>query len=197
MRTLFSRLSLFSLLSLLILSGCRGESSTRSRPLSDRLQNPLFAEQYWSEKAEHMADFIRNEDPITKDAVKKAVIESERADAVAKLEEVRKSMSSGRKGALLIATEPIQGMALLLNNTLYFGSTFLAYPNPDTYVYLTTIVDPRDTTFPDATSYQVGPLQSPYGEQEYVIPESRSDPRFKTVVIYDKKLDRILGFAQL
>lgn len=195
MRRLFPHFSLFTFLCTLILTGCGAGGS--SQTLSDHLANPLFAEQYWSEYAEHMADFIRAEHPFTKDAVKKATIESQRVLALQKLEEVRAFMEDGRKGSFLVAEEPIQGTALLLKNTLYFSPMFLAYPNGDVRVYLTTIVDPRDGAFPDATAYEVGSLQSPYGAQHYSIPENRMDARFRTVVIHDKKLERIIGFAQL
>lgn len=188
-----------SFLGLLILTACTASPAPApvSHPLSERLQNPLFAEQYWSDQAEHMADFVRNKDPLLKDGVKKAAVDAARTKALQKLDEVRASMKTGRRGSFLIATESIQGSALLLNNTLYFSALFACFPNPETHVYLSSVIDPRDAAFPDPTAFDAGALQSPYGDQTYVLPESQKNKRFNTVVIYDKSLNRIMGFAQL
>ena len=64
-------------------------------------------------------------------------------------------------------------------------------------VYLTTAVDPRGVNFPDASALSLGLLQTPYGAQEYAFDESDSNPEFRTVVLYDTRLERIYGFAQL
>lgn len=172
-------------------------SSSRAYPLRDRLKNPLVAERYWAEMVEHLTEFIRQKDPLAEDSATRAIIDAERERSTARVEEVRETIKDGFKGFFIKEKDDVQGAALLLKNVLYFGTDFLAYPNPEQHVYLTTIVDPRDITFPDPTSADLGPLESPYGAQQYVIPMERHDPRFRTAVLYDRRLKVITGIAQL
>ncbi len=74
-------------------------------------------------------------------------------------------------------------------------------PGPEVYVMISTILDPRSESgasiFPDASAVNLGRLQTPYGAQTYVIPEASKDTVFRTVVLWDKRLERVMGFAQL
>jgi hypothetical protein len=161
------------------------------------MDNPLFAERYWADIVEHMADFIRSGHALYKDPVTAAVIDAQKNRATARLTEVRKKKEAGLTGSFAKEIDDILGSVLLLNGTVYFGTDFLAYPEPDQHVYVTTITDPRETSFPDATSVDLGELESPYGAQQYVIPAERVDPRFRTVVLYDRQFKTILAIAQL
>lgn len=189
---------LLTILSLLLLASCGAEPIAGNTPsLQDRLRNPLFAERYWSEMAEHMADFVRRNDTLAKDPEKGPIIEAERVRALERVTEARERKDEGISGGMLPVEEDIIGQVLLRESTLYTSSDFLAYPNPSVRVYLSTAIDPRDVNFPDTTSVDLGSLQSPYGAQEYVVPEEKLRDDFASVVFYDTRLDRILGFAQL
>lgn len=193
------RTSRIFLLSTLILAACNASPAATSGEyaLRDRLQNPLFAERYWAEMVERMADFVRTGHPLSKDPVASAVMEAERTRGLARLADARKKKEGGLSGSFFKVTDDVQGAVLLVGSTLSFGTEFLAYPEPEQHVYLTTVVDPRETEFPDATSVDLGELESPYGAQQYAIPEGRMDPRFRTVVLYDRQLKVITAIAQL
>lgn len=183
----------------LVTSCAAALSGPLTMPLQERMKNPLIAERYWAEMAEHMADFVRTEDPIAKDPVTLAIIEAERLRALDRVAQARALKKEGISGGFLqVNTRDIAvGETLLRGRTLSFGTNFLTDPNPSVHVYLTMVVDPRDAAFPDRTSLDLGELQTPYGAQEYAIPEDKENGTFRTVVLYDTKLKRLIGFAQL
>ncbi len=186
--------------SLLLLVGCATQgTSPTTLSLKLRLQNPLVAERYWSEMAEHMADFVRSKNPILKDPVKAAIIEGQRTLALQKVEEARKKETSGISGSFVTpeSLEDVHGQTLLTDNTLYFDTTFITYPGPSIHVYLTTVVDPRDVAFPDTSSIDLGALQIAYGAQQYPVSEKSMNPAFRTAVLFDTQLMKTIGFAQL
>ncbi len=194
----FSRI--FTFPAVLLLVACASPpSGPLSAPLQERLRNPLVAERYWSDMAEHMADFTRTNDPIMKDAGKAAIIEAERTRALERVTQARKLKKEGRSGIwqAVVPTEDVIGEALLQGHILYIGPAFEARPNPSVSMYLTRAVDPRSAGFPDETSLNLGQLQSAFGAQEYAIPTDRQTEDFFTAVLYDTRLKRLMGFAQL
>lgn len=190
---------LLSALTLVSLAACTAApQGPLAMPLQERMRNPLVAERYWSEMAEHMADFVRMADPIVKDSLKLAIIDAERLRALDRVAEARALKSEGISGVFLqVSRDTSMGEVLLRGNTLSFGTAFLVDPSPSMHVYLTTVVDPRDAAFPDATSVNLGALQTAYGSQEYAVPADEQNDKFRTAVLYDTKLERLIGFAQL
>ena len=194
------KISHFLFISGLLLTACSPTlSGPLSYPLQERLRNPLVAEHYWSGLAEHMADLVRFEEPITKDPVKMAAIDSARLRALDLVAKARALKAEGISGMFLQPTlhETALGEVLLRGSTLSFSANFLADPNPSVHVYLTTIVDPRDGAFPDATSLDLGLLQTTFGAQEYAVPEGENNSAFRTTVLYDTTLGRLISFAQM
>ena len=190
----------YLLLLTLGLAACASSpSGPLSLPLQERLRNPLVAERYWSDMAEHMADFTRNNDPIMKDPVKAAVIEDERLRALERVDYARSLKKEGISGIFqaIYPSENAMGEALLRGTTLSFSSTFEILPGPAIRVYLTTAGDPRDVRFPDASALDLGLLQNAFGSQEYAIAQDKLNPSFLIVVLYDKNLNRVVAFAQL
>ena len=187
-------------LALALLTSCTSVSTgPLALPLQERLRNPLVAERYWAEMAEHMADFARRDDVIAKDPVKATIIEAERTRALQRVAQARTVKKEGTSGMMLAIHpfEDAEGEVLLRSTTLFFGTTFLTAPNPSVSVLLTTVVDPRDVRFPDKTSVNLGELQTAYGAQQYEIPDGKGNGNFRTAVLYDTRLDRVVGFAQL
>jgi hypothetical protein len=188
------------LASALLLSACTATpSGPVSLALQERLRNPLVAERYWSDMAEHMADFTRTQDPIMKDDLKAGIIDDARVRALARVEQARAIKKEGLQGLFKTQNlaEDTHGEALLLKDMLYFDTTFLIYPNPSVHVLLSTMVDPQAPGFPDSSALDLGELQTAYGAQQYQIPEGKADPGFRTVALYDMQLQRLIGFAQL
>ena len=65
------------------------------------------------------------------------------------------------------------------------------------HLFLSESVDPRDIEFPDDSSVDLGPILSPYGAQRYAVPTTDPPQRYRTAVLWDMKLERLYGFAQL
>ena len=189
------------LITLIFLTACTTAEtpSSLNLPLLERLRNPLVAERYWSGMAEHMADFVRTKDPILKDVVKAGIIDAERLRALERVNQARTLIKQGVSGPFKTVSlqEDAFGQALLKDSTLFFDTTFEIKPNPSVHVFLTTAVDPRNVAFPDKGSADLGPLQTAFGAQQYEIPQKKMNPAFRTAVLYDTQLDRVIGFAQL
>jgi len=180
------------------LAGC---SSPVSQNQADLLQNPLYARYYYQDQADMMANYNIQNDPILKDSEKKGVIESVRTRALEHLKNANAKINAGRRGSFMSDTDYAAGNALLTDGTLYFGQDFNTLPGPEVYVYASMLLDPREGSgsvlFPDESAVNLGLLKSPYGAQTYSVPAGQKDKAFRLVGLWDKRLGRLLGFAQL
>jgi len=180
------------------LAGC---SSPVSDNQADLLKNPLYARYYYQDQADMMANYNIQNDPILKDSEKKGVIESVRTRALEHLQNANAKINAGRRGSFVSDTDYAAGNALLADGTLFFGQDFNTLPGPEVYVYASMLLDPRDGSgsvlFPDESAVNLGPLKPPYGAQTYGVPADHKDKAFRLVGLWDKRLGRLLGFAQL
>lgn len=184
-----------SLLSLL-LAACG--AAPPAATLEQHLRNPLYAEQYWSDMTQLMVDLLTNDETTTKDPARRKLVDGLRLRALAKIQEQMKTRRDGMLGNFVPVKHDARGLALLAEDTLYLSPDFSVFPTPSQQLYITAAVDPRDAPFPDDTSKELGRLESPYGAQAYrVPPQDKGEPPYRTVVIWDTKLERIFGFAQL
>lgn len=179
--------------SIFLLTAC-GPTTTS---IDQQNANPLVASRYGDELADTMANLVIQNDPIIKEPGMQQIIEKEIARGKSIAMNARETQAQGMKGQIIALKESVIGSVLLFSDTLYFSSDFEAKPGPDLHVYLTTIVDPRDETFPDATALDLGTIQSSYGAQQYNISSSIDPVKMRTLVLFDTKLRRIYGFAQL
>ncbi len=180
------------------LAGC---SSPVSQDQADLLKNPLYARYYYQDQADMMANYNIQNDPILKDSEKKGVIESVRTRALEHLKNANAKINASRRGGFMSDKDYAAGNVLLADGTLYFGQDFNTLPGPEVYVYASMLLDPRDGSgsvlFPDESAVNLGLLKSPYGAQTYDIPAEQKDKAFRLVGLWDKRLGRLLGFAQL
>lgn len=165
--------------------------------ISSELQNPLTASRYGDELADRLADLIIQKDPViekdgVEDMIKKKI---ETAKNLAN--EARDVQGRGMMGALISVKQTTIGYGLYVDDVLWLSSDFTTDPGPSVHVFLTTVVDPRDAAFPDDTAIDLGELQTPYGAQGYDVPHQDKPELYRTLVIFDTKLERIYGFAQL
>lgn len=188
--------NLFLLLPLLLVS-CKAVPGGSGITLEERLQNPLFAEIYYDILLDRMVELDIQDDPILKDADKAKIVEDTRRDALAKAKAANTKQREGMMGNFISVAEETKGEALFVDATLYVGPTFESNPGPSVHVLLTTVVDPREGTFPDETSIDLGPLESPFGSQAMAVPPMEDASKYRTVVLWDTKLERIHGFAQM
>lgn len=187
------RTTLFIIPALLALAAC----SPVQTSISEQNKNPLTASRYGDELADTMANFIITEDPITKDpdVLKTINSEIERGKDIAN--EARTIQNAGWMGPILQLKADVIGYVLYSSDTLYLSSDFETSPGPSLHLYLTTVVDPRDGTFPDPTAIDLGSLQAAYGPQQYAVPRQQDEGKLRTFVLFDSRLKQIYGFAQL
>lgn len=185
-------------LPLFALSACSAPQSADQAAL---LKNPLYARYYYQDQADMMANYNIQNDPILKDAEKKGAIESVRSRALEHLKNVNAKINGGRRGGFMSDADYAAGSALISDQNLYFGQDFNTLPGPEVYVYASMLLDPRDGSgavlFPDESAVNLGLLKSPYGAQSYHIPDDHANKAFRLVGLWDKRLGRLLGFAQL
>lgn len=174
---------------LVLLAGCA--------PGDSKLENPLTASRYGDELADTMANFIISEDSAVKNEAMRRLIEKEIGRGKSIATEAREIQANGWAGGFVGVRADVRGYVLYLPDTIYISPDFETEPGPALRLYLTTVVDPRDAEFPDATSVDVGPLKSAYGAQEYRVPAQKEEGKLRTFVLYDTRLKMIYGFAQI
>ena len=185
----------FALLPIL-LAGCTSSNSSGPN-LEAHLLNPLYAERYYDNLVDRIVELEIQKDPILENERKKKIADETRRKALAGAQEAQKKQREGPRGFFIGVQEYAQGETLYLGDTLYLSTTFETDPGPSLHLYLSTIVDPRDTEFPDETTFDLGRLESPYGVQQYAVPEVEDPLLYRTAVLWDTKLERLYGFAQL
>jgi len=188
---------LAAIATLLFLAGCA--RTTVGEDLAARLDNPLYAERYYEDLVQHMVSLVIQNDPLTKQPATADIIERHRVDAMRLAQEATAKQAQGKRGNLISETNLSLGEILLLGETVYTSPEFQATPSPSLHVYLTTIVDPRDGEFPDATAVDLGDIKDVIGAQTYVIPQGPEEEQvpYATFVLWDTEFERVYGFAQL
>ena len=161
------------------------------------MDNPLYAERYAEEMVNVLAELEIQQDPLIADAAVKAQIAAMRDDWLAKAREARDLQRGGTSAQFAEMQQYARGEGLLLDGTFYLSSDFETLPGPGLRLYLTTMVDPRDGEFPDASAIDLGPLVSPYGAQQYAVADLSDPLAYRTAVLWDTTLEKIYGFAQL
>lgn len=166
-------------------------------PEHDLMENPLYAKRYYDELLENLVSLSIHQNPLLQEKGKEKKIEQARRDAIIKAREAEKKQQSGTKGTFIPMEEYARGMALLAGNTLYLSSDFEVTPGISLHLFLTTSVDPRDTMFPDHSAIDLGPLQSAFGAQTFATNLPANPILYRTAVLWDTALERLVGFAQL
>lgn len=164
--------------------------------LESRMRNPLFANRYWEELVDRMASLQIKKDPTASGAVTGPIVNATRLSALQNAQAITERLHGGLLGNFLSMKEPTEGQMFVTKDMLYLGTDFLTYPGPSLHLYVTAAVDPRDKPFPGATATDLGLLQSPYGAQEYPIPDGKGAVA-RTVVLWDTQLQRLYAFSQL
>ena len=178
----------------LVLVGC---TKSQGVSLEYLLTNPLYAERYADEMVDSLVELKIQDDPILEDASIAKTVEQQRQKWLKVAQEATKIQRTGGLGVFIPVNAHVTSEALYIDDTLYLNPITRIAPGPDLHVYLSTIVDPRDVEFPDATAVDLGPLKSPYGAQRYSVPAKDKPELYRTVAIWDNTLNRVWGFAQL
>ncbi len=189
------RTSLFAVLTAtLLLSAC---NSHRTTDIATEIVNPLTASRYGDELADRLADLIIESDPVIQEPGMADYVTGKISDAKSIAAEARLLQDRGMMGALIGEKQSVIGYALYVDDVLYFSSDFETDPGPSLHVFLSTVVDPRDATFPDETAIDLGEIQTPYGPTAYDVPHQEEPELLRTLVLFDTKLERLYGFSQL
>lgn len=183
-----------------VLAGCGYGLPRQDVSLQDQLRNPLYAEFYYDDLTEQMITLALEDHPVMEDAAKRAIVDRTRTRSLEHAALANKAQDKGRGGAFISSDNLVFGDALLLDGILYFGPTFDAAPGPSQSLYLTTVIDPRDVTFPDPTAVRIGGPKNQYGAQAFDVSKlapATGTGTFRTVVLWDEELELVYGFAQL
>ena len=193
MRSLHQTLIGFSLL--ITLTGCLQTGPKAQQ--HDPLDNPLYAKRYYDELLENLVSLSLHQDPILQEKRKEKIVGHARRDAIMKAQEAEQRQRNAPQGTFIPMGEYAQGEALIAGDTLYLSPDFEVTPGISLHLFLTTVVDPRDTPFPDPEAIDLGPLQSTYGAQAFAANLPASSVLYRTAVLWDTALERLVSFAQL
>lgn len=177
----------------LALAGCAATPVS----VEDLLKNPLFAERYAESTVDRLVELDIAKDPVLEDPAKKEYVETQRKHWLEVAREAREAQREGMEGNLVLINDYAKGDFLYINGSLYAGTLFEIDPLPGLHMYLTTVVDPRDVTFPDETAMDLGPVKTAYGAHAYDVPKVENPLLYRTVVLWDSELGRLHSFAQL
>ncbi len=187
--------SVFPVLSIaLALSACSSPTVTL---IEKENMNPITASRYGDELADMMANLVIKNDPVIQKPGMRALIDKEIQYGKNIGDEARSLQERGMKGGIIALAADTQGLVLSIDDMLYLSSDFFVKPGPDLHAYLTTVVDPRDVSFPDKTAIDLGVIQNVYGASQYVVPHQKDPALLRTFVLFDKKLSLLYGFSQL
>lgn len=176
-----------------LLTGCTLQKSMEDDPL----ENPLYAKRYYDELLENLVSLTLHKDPILQKKGKEKMIEHARRDALVQAREAEKRQRDTQQGGFIPIEEYARGKALLTTTTLYLSPDFEVTPGLSLHLFLTTTVDPRDGEFPDHNAIDVGPLLRTYGAQAFPVTLPQDPILYRTAVIWDTALERLVSFAQL
>ena len=187
----------FLVLPLLLLTGC-SPTVKQSASLEQYLNNPLYAKQFYTELTDEMVNIEIREPDTLKDKHEASLIRNTKDHSLNLAQLETQKMNSGTTGNFVQVKQSTQGTVLLTQQGLFFGTDFTVEPGPSLHVYLTNAVDPRDVAFPDPSAKDIGLIASPYGAQSYALALTPDElKKYRTVVLLDRELNRIYGFAQL
>ncbi len=187
------RFSALLLLSPLLLIAC-SRAPTVGEDLAQKLENPLYARKYYSEQMDYMVSLIIKNDPQAMSGATAKMIDDTRITSLDHARAAGARELEGPRGSFAGPMNETQGDVVLLGNTLYIGPNFYTSPGLQIQMMLTG-TDPRAGTFPDETAVDLGPLKDAFGAHSYDVPPEALNLR--TVVLWDKKLGRLFGIAQL
>jgi len=161
------------------------------------MTNPLFAEEYSKTMVDRLTNLEIGKDPILEDEKMAQFVQKKKIEWKESDRKARKLQKQGMIGQIIEIKEHSKGQALLIQNILFLGPGFVSMPGPDLRLFLTEAIDPRDLDFPDASSIDLGIVESPIGAQRYKVPMTENYERLRTAVLFDVSLGRLYGFAQL
>ena len=182
---------------LLALTACQNTDESQEHTLDYLLENPLYAERYAESMVDTMVNLEIYNDPTIEDETKREIAEKAKITWLEIAQEARKEQRKGSIGQFIPAQEYAAGEVLYLNDTIFLAPDFDSSVGPSMHFFLTTAVDPRDVEFPDETAIDVGEIRSNLGTGRYDVPEVEDPKAYRTLVLWDTKLERIYGFAQL
>ena len=165
--------------------------------LEQSLKNPLFAERYGNEMTDRMTELEIQHDPLLKEGRKGKYAMDAKEQALTLGDAATKKRHEGTYGSFVTVKEETDGSVLFVDSMLYLSPNFATYPGPSLHLFITTIVDPRNVQFPDGTAIDLGRLESPYGAGQYAVPKNAKQGAYRTVVLWDTRLERVYSFAQL
>lgn len=188
----FAPVSLAFLIAPVVLAAC-GEARVAYPEREDIYRNPLYVYAENSLRVQYITN-LEMKEPSMSGALKTPKLQALRA-----AQDSQTIIQEGWLGTFVRGVDDeVTGGVVLVDGWLHIGPSFVMAPGIDVRVYLTKAIDPLEGAFPDDTAIEVGPLVKALGLQSLPLDESIPlDGTYRTVVLYDRELNRLLGFAQL
>jgi hypothetical protein len=111
----------FLAVSTLLLAGCASSAPPPSPALTQQLQNPLYAKQYYTELIDAMVDIEINEPAFLSGATMRTTLTRIKDDALAKAQEEEKKIRTGLNGSFVPLKQEVSGLVLLMGKKLRGG----------------------------------------------------------------------------
>ncbi len=122
-----------------------------------------------------------------------------RAEAGAAIEAATRERKNGLLGQFIPFKQYTAGVVVVRpkDGIIFTGTTFESDPGPDLHLYASVVSDPREGVFPDESAKDLGLMGFTYGPQTMTFDATLWNDDFRTLIIYDAKLKRVYGFAQV
>lgn len=189
-----------ALIAPLLLVACNSNNDLQAQSRDTLLKNPLYLELYSEQLVDTMVNLEVYGDPLIEDEAKKKIADTTKEYWLAESKKARKAQRQSSKGELITMKEYVTGEVMFTKDgsAVHFGPTFTSTPGPSVHAFISSTIDPRDVEFPDPTAIDLGEILIPYGAQSFY-PEQRivDAMKYRTIVIWDTKLERLYGFAQI
>lgn len=182
----------------LILAGC--SSNVQSMDVRNYYnQNPLAREETETAFGQVMVNMIVGEKAELQKNDLFNEVDRMRLEAGKRIEEATKERKNGLLGQFVPHKQRTAGFVLLRpkEGVIFTGTTFESDPGPDLHLYGSTVQDPRSEAFPDTEAKDLGTMGFTYGALTMHFDPKLWNNDFRTLILYDKKLKRVYGFAQL
>lgn len=192
--------SLIALSALLLLAGCNKTEPLQRTDIQAYYEgNPLAREQVAANATRVMVGMLVNERESLRQNDLFDEVDALRLEWGKKEEEAMKDRKNGLLGSFIPVSQEAFGRILVrpAEGIIFTSTAFSVDPGPQLRLFATKSVDPRGKEFPDADSVDLGVVPFPYGPQTFRFRPNLWQEGMLTLVLYDTKLERMYGFAQL
>lgn len=162
-------------------------------------QNPLAAEEAATALGQVYVSMIVDEKAELEKNDLFDEVDGMRVAAGKAIEDATRERKNGLLGQFIPHKQFTRGFVLVRpkDGIIFTGTTFESAPGPDLHLFASELSDPREGVFPDDSAVDLGLMGYTYGPQTMTFDATLWNDNFRSLIIYDVKLKRLYGFAQI